>query len=290
MKSQFLLALVASLFVSGAPAEPLELPLWPDGTPDEPASFKPGDPSENTLERIAVVTEPSLTLYPAPQDKANGAAILVCPGGGYHILAWNKEGLEVAEWLNSIGVTAAVLKYRVPRREKDDAWPWPLQDAQRAIRLLRHHAADWKIDPDRIGVLGFSAGGHLTVMTGVKAAEPAAEKLDDASTQSARPNFLLPIYAAYLTQPAGRVAFSPEIVLTEDFPPTFLAVTQDDKSRGADAAKLFIELTRLGVPAEAHLYTQGGHGYGLRPSEDPVNSWPDRAADWLRRMGYLAKD
>jgi len=271
-----------------AAAEPAEIQLWPDGAPDEPADFNP-QVKPDTEERISLVRDPSITVMPAPADKTTGAGVLVCPGGGYHILAWPKEGLEVGEWLNSIGVHAYILKYRVPRRAKDDAWKWPLQDAQRALRLIRHRADRWNQDPERLGILGFSAGGHLSIVTSLIPEGARYEAIDAADELSARPNFALPIYAAYITGGKGD-AFGPEIKLTEDSPPMFFAVTQDDKTRGADAARMFIRMTELGVPAEAHLYTHGGHGYGLRPSADPVHRWPEQAAAWMKRMGLLEPD
>ena len=262
-----------------------EIPLWPGSPPSEPADFNP-EVKPSTNEAITLVREPTLTPMLAPAEKANGAAVIVAPGGGYHLLAWEKEGVEVGEWLNSIGVHAFILKYRVPRRDPDQPWVQPLQDGIRAIRLVRHGAEKWGVDPHRVGVLGFSAGGHLSMGTALNRQE-RYEAVDAADQQNARPDFVLPIYAAYLTDPEHPERFAPEFEFTKDTPPMFMAVTQDDKTRAADAARVFIELSQLGIPAEAHLYTVGGHGYGLRPSEDPVSTWPDRAAAWLKRMGYL---
>jgi acetyl esterase/lipase len=233
------------------------------------------------------VTEPTLTLFRAPADKANGAAVLICPGGGYNILAWNKEGTEVAEWLNSLGVTAAVLKYRVPRRDPDTFYAAPLQDAQRGLRLLRQHAAEWRIDEKRVGILGFSAGGHLTVMAGTHWNETTYPKQDAADELSCRPDFLIPVYPAYLGDEKNTGPLSPLVKVTKETPPAFIAVTHDDQLRGTNAALFYIELKKAGVPAELHIYTKGGHGYGLRPSENPVSQWPQRCADWLRAMGLL---
>ena len=275
-------------------AEPEELKLWPGAVPGEadfqPPVAKPDSPRNDGILRLALVTEPTMTIFPPPADKANGAAVLVCPGGGYNILAWDLEGTEIAEWLRSLGVTAAVLKYRVPRRDKDVPHAAPLQDAQRAIRLLRQHAARWNADPKRIGVLGFSAGGHLTVMTGTHGDEATYPKQDEADELSSRPNFLIPIYPAYLADEKQPGPLTPLVRVTKETPPTFIVVTHDDALRGLNAAQFYIELKKAGVPAELHIYTKGGHGYGLRPSENPVSAWPRRCEDWLRAQGWLVPE
>lgn len=273
-------------------AEAEELKLWPGEVPGEadfqPQAGKPAPPRNDGITRLGLVTEPTMTVLRAPADKANGAAVLVCPGGGYHILAWDLEGTEIAAWLNSLGVTAAVLKYRVPRRDKEVPHTAPLQDAQRALRLVRQNAAQWNVDPQRIGVLGFSAGGHLTVMTGTHWDEPTYPKQDAADELSCRPDFLIPIYPAYLADEKQPGPLSPLVRVTKETPPTFIAVTHDDALRGLNAAQFYIELKKANVPAELHIYTKGGHGYGLRPSDNPVSSWPQRCADWLRTQGWLA--
>jgi acetyl esterase/lipase len=273
-------------------AEPEELKLWPREVPGEaefkPPVTKPAVPKNDGILRLALVTEPTMTVLHAPADKANGAAVLICPGGGYNILAWNLEGTEIAAWLNSLGVTAVVLKYRVPRRDKDVPHTAPLQDAQRALRLLRERAAQWNLDPKRIGVLGFSAGGHLTVMTGTHWDEATYPKQDTADELSCRPDFLIPIYPAYLADEKQPGSLNPLVRVTKETPPTFIAVTHDDALRGMNAAQFYIELKKANVPAELHIYTKGGHGYGLRPSDNPVSSWPRRCEDWLRTQGWLA--
>ncbi|MHC4597085.1 MAG: alpha/beta hydrolase [Planctomycetota bacterium] len=262
--------------------------LWPDGLPE---GSRPLDPkrveslkAKQTSERITYVEQPSLTLYRAPAEQANGCAVVICPGGGYNILAWEKEGTEIAEWFNSLGVTAVVLKYRVPRRDPSEPHREPLQDAQRAIRLVRKHAADWGVDMRRVGILGFSAGGHLTVMAGTYWNKRTYEIVDDADDLSCRPDFMCPIYAAYLGEGCkDNVAELGALVyVTANTPQTFLAVTQDDKMRGAQSALLFVELKKAGVPAEIHVYTKGGHGYGIRPSENPASTWHHRLAEWMR--------
>ncbi|MCH5372942.1 MAG: alpha/beta hydrolase [Planctomycetes bacterium] len=271
-------------------AEPPVVALWPDGAPGETGEIQreaatvSGDPP---VTRINNVTEPTIQLYSAPADNANGCAVVICPGGGYNILAYDKEGTEVAEWLNSLGVTAVVLKYRVPRRDKQQPHLAPLQDVQRAIRLTRQNADAWQIDPARVGVLGFSAGGHLTVMAGTHWNDTTYPAVDDADRLSCRPDFLVPIYPAYLGDEENPGRLSPLVQVTKDTPPTFMAITYDDKDRAIYAALLLIELKRASVPAELHIYSKGGHGYGLRPSDNPVCHWPERCEDWLRVSGLL---
>jgi acetyl esterase/lipase len=290
--AQLSAALLSSVFLLSATCAE-EMKLWPREVPGD-ASFKAPAPNPNAkppkddgTQRIALVTEPTLTLFRAPADKPNGAAVLVCPGGGYNILAWDKEGTEIAEWLNSIGVTAAVLKYRVPRRDKDAPHAAPLQDAQRALRLMRQNAKSWGIDPKRLGILGFSAGGNLAVMAGTHWNESTYPGQDAADELSCRPDFLIPIYPAYLGDEKNPGPLNPLVHVTKETPPTFCAVTHDDQLRGANAALFYVELKKAGVPAELHIYTKGGHGYGMRPSENPVSQWPARCEDWLRAMQFL---
>jgi acetyl esterase/lipase len=282
--------LAGTLSAHGMADQPV-LRLWPDGLPTGAQTLDPQRVeklrAENTSERISYVGDPSITLFRAPAEKANGCAIVVCPGGGYNILAWEKEGVEVAQWLNSLGVTAAVLKYRVPRRDPERPHAEPLQDVQRAIRLVRHHAQAWSVARDRVGVLGFSAGGHLAVMAGTHWDQESYDPTDEADQLSCRPDFMVPIYAAYLGLDDRTDRLSPLVRVTQQTPPTFMAVTQDDQQRGIDAALLFIQLTEQDVTAEVHVYSKGGHGYGLRRSENPVSNWPQRCAQWMRATGLL---
>ncbi len=275
--------------------QPLEIKLWPAKVPGD-ENFKIPEPNpkakppaDDGVLRIALVTDPTLTIYKAPADKANGTTILVCPGGGYNILAFNKEGTEVAEWLNSLGISAAVLKYRVPRRDSETPHAAPLQDAQRGLRLMRHRAEEWGIGTKSLGILGFSAGGNLTVMVGTHWDETTYPKQDEADDLSCRPDFMIPIYPAYLGDEKKPGPLSPSVRVTTETPPTFIAVTHDDLLRGMNAALLYVELKKAAVPAELHIYTKGGHGYGLRPSENPVHMWPQRCEEWLRAMALLSK-
>ncbi len=293
MKLLSLLLLVTSLALPAQTPAPVVLKLWPGAVPGEQSfdasKVVPPAPRNDGIERIGLVTEPTLTVYPAPAPGNTRTAVLVAPGGGYNILAWNHEGTEIAEWLNSLGVSAAVLKYRVPRRSPDIPHAAPLQDAQRALALMRQNAAAWGFDTDRVGMLGFSAGGHLTVMTAVTAGERTYPAQDAADEQVAAPNFLIPIYPAYLADERVPGELYPSIKVTAAFPPTFMAVTHDDVLRGLNAARLYIALRTANVSGELHIYTRGGHGYGIRPSDNPVSTWHHRLADWLRIEGWLSQ-
>lgn len=288
---------LAAIFIGGTAAcladESPEIAIWPNGLPPGSVQMDAATieklKSELTEERIKYVDSPTLTVFPASKESANGCAVIICPGGAYNILAWPKEGLEVAEWFNSIGVTAFVLKYRVPRRIPDRIHWEPMQDVQRAIRVVRSGADKWSIDPTRIGTLGFSAGGHLTVMSGVQYSTKCYNNVDAADDLSCRPDFICPIYAAYLGNNYNdKVAELGDLItVTKDTPPVFMAVTWDDSMRGAQSALLFARLRENGVPAELHAYSKGGHGYGIRPSDNPVSSWNTRLAEWLKSQGLL---
>jgi acetyl esterase/lipase len=289
------LAMLAHPVLRAAPpSEPL--PLWPAGAPDETAPVGEEKdvtkPAEGTIAgkrvaRLTNVSVPTLTVTRPPADRDTGAAVLVCPGGGYHILAMDLEGTEVVEWLNSIGVTGVLLKYRVPMRTGRERYAAPLQDAQRALGLIRQRAADWGIDPKRIGVMGFSAGGHLSAALSTKYGKRTYTPVDAADEVSCRPDFTMLIYPAYLTveKEADRVAS--ELQVTEATPPTFLVQTQDDVVRVETSLFYYLALKRAKVSAELHLYPTGGHGYGLRPTPEPVTSWPQRAEQWMRNRKIL---
>jgi acetyl esterase/lipase len=275
--------------LASAPAA--ELKLWSGVAPGDetfrPAPTKSAPPKTDDVIRIGLVTEPTLTLFRPPAGQSNGAVVVVCPGGGYNILAWNKEGTEIAEWLNGIGVTAVVLKYRVPRRDSQQPHVAPLRDAQRALRLIRQNAAKWEIDPNRVGILGFSAGGNLAVMAGTAWGETTYPKQDAADALSCRPDFVIPIYPAYLGNEDTPGPLSPAIAINSQTPPMFLVVTHDDKLRGLNSALLYAELKKADVAAELHIFTRGGHGYGMRASDNPVSGWPKLCEQWMRAMGYL---
>jgi acetyl esterase/lipase len=277
-------------------AEPRAVNLWPGAAPGEKGDI--GEEHDTTTAadnliagrpviRTGNVSTPTITVYPAPMEKNTGAAVLVFPGGGYHILALDLEGTEVCQWLNSIGVTAALVKYRVPAREGQPAYLAPLQDAQRAMSLFRLHARDWGVDPMRIGALGFSAGGHLcaTLSASHTRAYPRIDEADDVNN---RPDFQLLIYPGGLVS-QGSYTLAPEVAVTSSTPPTFLAMAQDDPVHAENILAYAMALMAEKVPMEMHLYPTGGHGYGLRPTNDYVTTWPQRAADWLRSRGLLER-
>ncbi|MBI1839429.1 MAG: alpha/beta hydrolase [Verrucomicrobia bacterium] len=271
------------------------LDLWPQTAPGEKGDMPAeADTTKSTdglvagkrLIRLGNVSKPTMTIYRPKPDKDTGAAVVVCPGGGYHILAIDLEGTEVCEWLNSIGVTAALLKYRVPSRPGLEKHVPPLQDAQRAISLLRQRAGEWGVDPGRIGVLGFSAGGHLAAAVST-APDRAYPPMDDADKASSLPDFTVLIYPGYLTVKEEGDKVSPELKITASTPPTFIVITQDDPVRVESALHYALALQSAKASLELHVYPRGGHGYGLRRTAEAVTTWPDRATDWLRGRGLL---
>lgn len=268
--------------------------VWPDKAPGETGDVPPEaivnrKPKNGVpVIRVGNVSEPTYTYYPAPEETNTGACVVVCPGGGYNILAWNLEGTEVCEWLNSVGVNGVLLKYRVPRRKGRPMHEAPLQDAQRTIRLVRRDAAKHGIDPRRIGILGFSAGGHLAATTSTNADKPAYEAIDEADKLSARPDFTVLVYPAYLmTKEVDVNKLVPEVVATKTTPPAIAIMTQDDGVKVECAIGYFLALKRAKVPAEMHIYPTGGHGYGLRKSEHDVSNWPNRVGQWMKTRGLL---
>ena len=288
--------LATFLFSNTVIADVTVIDLWPNGAPGEKGNLgeekDTTKPSDNQVAgkpviRLGNVSKPTITIYRPPVDKDTGAAVLVCPGGGYNILAMDLEGTEVCEWLNSIGVTGVLLKYRVPKREGLERHAAPLQDAQRAMGLLRQNAAAWKLDPKRIGVLGFSAGGHLASAASCNYERRTYPTVDDADKQSSRPDFAVLVYPAYLTVKTNADRVAPELPITTNTPPTFITISTDDPVRVENAMFYSLALKEAKVPVELHVYAQGGHGYGLRRTEQPVTTWPDRLTDWMRSRGLL---
>jgi acetyl esterase/lipase len=275
--------------------EPTVLKLWPATPPGEVGKIAEEAAKTAKREGKTVVTSltnisnPTLSVYPAPRGKNTGVAILVCPGGGYTNLAWDHEGEQVAAWLNSIGVTAAVLKYRVPRREgtpRDQPPIQALMDAQRAMGLIRSKAKEWEVDPARVGILGFSAGGHLTAWVSTNYDKRAYEPVDEADKESSKPDFAIPIYPGGVLK-RGTSEIAPEIKVNSQTPPSFLVVATDDKGSIDNTIQYYLALKRAGVPAELHVYENGGHGFGLRPTGKNSATWPKRCEEWLDSRGIL---
>jgi acetyl esterase/lipase len=293
------LAFLASLALpSFAPAQSVTLPLWPGGAPEpyhggpEQDITKPSDAliAGKPLMHLTNVSKPTLAVYPPPSGKNSGAAILVFPGGGYRILAYDLEGTEVCTWLNSIGVTCVLVKYRVPFEHHYPQELADLEDAQQAMRITRAHAAEWHLDPHRIGVLGFSAGAHLAVVLSSHANEatPASSnpKLSDKKID-ARPDFAAIIYPGYLTDEPALDHIAPGVAPNATTPPTFLLQAEDDPVHVENVVLYFQALKQAKVPAELHIFAQGGHGYGLRPTALPVTHWPALVDTWLHTIHIL---
>ncbi len=271
------------------------IPIWPQKPPGGGADLGPevdkttakdGLVAGKPVMRLGNVSTPTLTLY-SPSGKNSGAAVVVFPGGAYRILAIDLEGTEVCDWLNSAGITCVLLKYRVP-----DSGPYPkspaaLQDAQRAVGIVRSHADEWHIDPHRIGVLGFSAGGHLVAALSTHFDQRLYDPVDSADKLSCRPDFAVIIYPGYLALSEQNFAPNAEIHVTEKTPPTILVQTEDDPVHVENSTVYFIALKNAKVPAEMHLYAEGGHGYGLRRTALPVTTWPQTVETWLHTIRVL---
>ena len=281
----------------------LQMPLWPDKVPD--AQAMPGPETEGLRTEHLVagrpwmavtnVSRPTLTVY-APTVKNTGAAVVVFPGGGFQVLAIDLEGSEICAWLTSRGITCVLLKYRVPstpydwrlKTYPDDfALSMPsLQDAQRAIRLVRFHAAHWHVDPHRIGVIGFSAGGFLVAETSTDFRRQLYQPVDAADRQSDRPDFAMAIYPGHIALDDGRL--NPNLPVSSETPPTFLVQAEDDYTDGVRQSLVYYAaLAKAGVPAELHLYAHGGHAFGLRRTTRPITHWTDLADAWMRTIGVL---
>lgn len=290
---------LANLFAQEPAWQPaaghLTLPLWPNGAPGAPPNPAPEIDTTTAkdnliagkpLIRLGNVSSPTLTLY-APLGKNTGAAVVVFPGGGYHILAIDLEGTEVCDWLNSAGVTCLLVKYRVP-----DSGPYPkssaaLQDAQRAVGMARSHASEWHIDPHRIGVLGFSAGAHLAAALSTHFDQRLYDPIDAADALSCRPDFAVIVYPGYLALAEKNFAPNPEIHVTDQTPPSFIVQAEDDPVHVENAVVYFQALKNAKVPAELHIYAEGGHGYGLRRTALPVTTWPLTVETWLHTIHML---
>jgi acetyl esterase/lipase len=271
------------------------LNLWPHAAPGAQANPEPEGNTTTAKDRTAAgkpvirignVSTPTLTVY-APKENSTGAAAVVFPGGSYRILAIDLEGTEVCDWLNSINITCVLVKYRVP-----NTGPYPkssaaLEDAQRALGVVRAHAAEWHIDPHRIGVLGFSAGAHLAAALSTHFDQRLYDAVDSADQVSCRPDFAVIVYPGYLALAEQNFAPNPEIRVTEQTPPSFIVQAEDDSVHVENSTVYYQALKKAKVPAELHLFAQGGHGYGLRRTELPVTHWPELADTWLHTIQVL---
>jgi acetyl esterase/lipase len=282
--------------------KPRVVALWPDKAPDENGNIGPEKflmSPRLTRQQVEVteptkmvtnVTKPTITIFQPPKDKDTGTAMLICPGGGYWNLYWQLEGEEVAAWLQSVGVTGIILKYRVPRRPdepKGEPARRPLQDAQRALSLVRHHAAKWGIDPERIGIVGFSAGGHLAIAAATEFEQRAYKPIDAIDKISCRPNFAIAIYPGYL-KAKDRNELAPGLRVPARTPPIFLAHGGEDIiSPPEHSVVMYLALKRAAVPAELHIYAATAHDFGVRASDRPCSTWTRSCADWLRHQGFL---
>jgi acetyl esterase/lipase len=283
-----------------------QMMLWP-GTPPDAQPVK-GPEFVATTERekqvagkpyvyAGNITRPTLTVY-APQRKNTGAAVLVLPGGGFEILAMDLEGTEVCDWLTAKGITCVLLKYRVPSKPYDwhcDCRPdnqvvptQSLEDVQRAMGLIRLHAKDWSIDPHRVGVIGFSAGGYLVAEISTHYGQRLYKPVDGADYESCRPDFAIGIYPGHLATAAGTL--NPNVPVTKDTPPTFLLQAEDDQVDGWQSPVYYNALKDAGVPAELHLYPHGGHAFGLRRTKEPITAWPRLVDSWLDALGIAPDD
>ena len=279
-----------------------QIPLWPGMPPN--AKPMPGAEYTTTSKKliggkpvvaVSNVSQPTMTVY-AATGKNTGTAVVVFPGGGFQGLAMDLEGTDACDWLTARGITCVLLKYRVPsipyvwqcdcRPHNRELSVPSLQDAQRTMRLVRHHAAEWHIDPHKVGVLGFSAGGYLVAEISTNFARPLYARVDAADAESARPDFAMPIYPGHLATDDGKL--NPNVPVSRDTPPTFLLQAEDDEVDGVDQALVYYTaLKNVGAPVEMHLYAHGGHAFGLRPTADPITHWPALAETWLRSIGML---
>lgn len=291
------------------PAAGLEqVRIWPAAVPDalpkpRPESVGP-PPGRDWWPRANDVSQPTMTMYP-PKGHNTGAAVVVLPGGGYQFLAMDLEGTEICDWLTSRGITCVLLKYRVP--DSGPTWkdgrryypkvPTALQDAQRTLGLVRQHAAQWQVDPHKIGVIGFSAGGHLAAAASTRFDKRAYPTVDAADALSCRPDFAVIVYPGHLwahedeagdTRDTSDLKLRPDIRVRADTPPTFLLHAENDKVDSVQQSlAYYVALKEAGVPVEMHLYAQGGHAFGVRPTKLPVGAWPVLVEQWLHTIGIL---
>ena len=284
-----------------------QVPIWPGVVPD--AQPVAGPENTGTVKdplvagrpwvQVENVSRPTMTVY-SPKGKNTGAAVLVFPGGGYQILAIDLEGTEVCDWLTSKGITCVLLKYRVPG--SGPSWdprckchinpksPMALEDAQRTVGLVRFHAREWHIDPNKIGVLGFSAGGHLSAAMSTRFKQCLYPAVDAADKESCRPDFAVALYPGHLWIDDDKFELNPDVPVTSQTPPTFLPQAEDDHVDNVNHSLVYyIALKNAGVPVEMHLYAHGGHAFGLRPTKLLITEWPQLVETWLRTIGMISE-
>jgi acetyl esterase/lipase len=276
--------------------DPMVVDVWPGETPGDIGI--PGEEKTRVYQSAIVgptklitnVTKPTLTIYPPPRETNTGTAVVICPGGGYWDLFWEIEGEEVAAWLNSIGVTGIILKYPVPRRPgeaRTDPPVGPQLDAQRAMSIVRSRAAEWKIDPTRIGIIGFSAGGHLALATAIGFAHRTYPRIDATDDVSCRPDFAILCYSGFL-KAKEKDEIWPGLQIPPNTPPVLLTHASDDKiSNSEHSAIMYLALQRAGVPAELHIFNSGNHDFGVRQNEKLPASWTGLAVKWLHSLDLL---
>ncbi len=298
-----LLWLSLSLSALGAD-KPMGVELWPTRAPDEPENIGPErvrmsptltkkevEVTEST-KMLTNVTKPSITIYRPTKEKDTGAAVIICPGGGYWNLYWELEGEEVAAWLNSQGLTGIILKYRVPRRPdepKEEPARRPLQDAQRAVSFVRSKANEWKLDPKRIGIVGFSAGGHLAIATATRFEKRTYDPIDDIDKVSCRPDFAIAVYPGYL-KVKDKEELAPGLRIPSGTPPIFLAHGGADIiSPPEHSVLMYLALKRASVPVELHVYAGAAHDFGVRKVDHPCSAWTQHCIDWLANEGFLKR-
>jgi acetyl esterase/lipase len=281
-----LLTLLLAAAVAGA-AEPIKLfdasELGPRVAPSE-ATLKRIGPKGSTPGHETHIAEPTITVYPAA--KPNGAAVIVCPGGGYWFLSTNNEGTGVCEWLNKLGVAAVLLRYRTPTSDEAIPYRYPVEDLQRALGVVRHRAAEWNLDPRRVGVIGFSAGANLVGHASWdRTPRTFAQKpgVDDPRG----PDFTLFVYGGGFLDKEDKTKFREGFAVPKDAPPCFFVVAHNDGNNPLEAGELYLAYKRLDLPAEIHVYAKGGHGFGTRVTNHPVDGWTRNAGEWMESMGFL---
>jgi acetyl esterase/lipase len=276
-------------------SEPSVHNLWPGKPPGETKELppeadqtKPDDKliAGRRIIKLGNVSTPQLAVYRPAKDIDTGAAIVICPGGGHQILAYDLEGTEVAQWLNGIGVTGIVLKYRVPFRDPDKRWLAAVQDGQRAMSVARNKATDWGYDTKRIGILGFSAGGEVAGLVSL-AEDRMYDAVDAADQASSRPDFAILVYPGGLVDQRTQ-QLRDHVKVTKAAPPMFFVHAFDDGVTPLNSLLLAAEIKKAGGMAEVHVFAHGGHGYGLRSVADqPVTDWPKPCEAWMKSMGFV---